>query len=209
MPDAPRADTSPKNAAHADAGNASAANAPASHLVDEMMRILGRTPATVRALLEDLPPDLLHADEGEGTFSPFSVVGHLIEGEKEDWAPRARRILEEGTGRAFDPFDRFAHLEWIGERTLDELLTELERRREEGLDAVRELLADDPDLETRGLHPELGEVTLRELLATWVVHDLNHIGQIVRVIARQFDDEVGPWRAYLPILAPREPPPGS
>lgn len=188
-----------ENASHADA----------SHAVDEMMRILARTPATVRALLEDLPPDLLHADEGEGTFSPFSVVGHLIEGEKEDWIPRARRILEEGADRAFAPFDRFAHLEWIGERSLEELLTELARRREENLAALRELLADDPDLDARGLHPELGEVTLHELLATWVVHDLNHIGQIVRVVARQFDEDVGPWRAYLPILAPREPRPRS
>lgn len=175
------------------------------HPVEEMMRILARTPATVRALLEDLPPDLLHANEGEGTFSPVEVLGHLIEGEKDDWIPRARRILEEGTERPFEPFDRFAHRAWIGDRTLEELLAELERLRAENLEALRALLAEDPDLEARGLHPELGEVTLAELLATWVVHDLNHIGQIVRVVARQFDEEVGPWRDYLPILAPRQP----
>lgn len=179
----------------------------AAHVVQEMARILARTPATIRGLLEDLPPDLLHADEGEGTFSPVEVLGHLIEGEKDDWIPRARRILEEGTGRAFEPFDRFAHRAWIGERTLDQLLDELERLRAENLEALDRLLSEEPDLEARGLHPELGEVTLAELLSTWVVHDLDHIGQIVRVVARQFDEEVGPWRDYLPILAPREPGP--
>ncbi|MGH7542095.1 MAG: DinB family protein [Gemmatimonadota bacterium] len=178
-------------------------DAPTRHAVDEMMQILERTPATLRALLEDLPDDLLHADEGEGTFSPFSVLGHLIAGEKEDWIPRARRILDQGTARPFEPFDRFAHIEATRGRTPDDLLDEFARRRAESLDRLRAILADEPDLEARGVHPELGEVTLRELLATWVVHDLNHVGQIARVVARQFEDEVGPWRAYLPILSPR------
>ncbi len=176
------------------------------HAVAEMVRILTRTPDTVRAILEDLPDDLLHADEGEGTFSPFSVLGHLIQGEKEDWLPRARIILTEGRSRPFDSFDRFAHVSAIEGRALEELLDEFANLRKVNLDGLSELLDQDAELDSVGTHPELGSVTLAELLATWVVHDLNHMAQIARVVARQFEDEVGPWREYLPILIPREPP---
>lgn len=171
--------------------------------VDEMLVLLERAPANIRALLEDLPEDLLHADEGEGTFSPFSVLGHLIQGEIDDWVPRAEWILEHGTERPFEPFDRFAHIERTRDAALDDLLTNFETLRARGLERIRELLDDGVDLEARGRHPELGEVTLGELLATWAVHDLNHIAQIVRVVARRFEDDVGPWREYLPILEPR------
>ena len=164
------------------------------------MTLLARTPGTVRVLLEDLSPELLHADEGEGTFSPFSVLGHLIQGEIDDWIPRARWILEHGRGRAFPPFDRFAHVERTRDRSLDELLAEFETLRRTGLAALREVIGSGVDLDAGGLHPELGDVTLRQLLATWAVHDLNHIAQITRVVAHQFDDEVGPWKEYLPIL---------
>jgi len=170
--------------------------------VDDLLTLLERTPSTVRALLEDLPEDLLHADEGEGTFSPFGVLGHLVQGEIDDWMPRAGWILEHGDARPFIPFDRFAHIERTRGRELEDLLSEFETLRGEGLTAIRALLADGVDLESRGLHPELGRVTLGELLATWAVHDLNHIGQIVRVVAHQFEDDVGPWRPYLPILDP-------
>ncbi len=170
------------------------------HGVDELVRILERTPATLRAILEELPEELIHADEGEGTFSPFSVVGHLVHGEREDWIPRARIIIERGEERPFDPFDRFAHVDATRDRTLEELLEEFARLRRESLASLRELLASGPDLSARGTHPELGTVTLSQLLATWVVHDLNHLAQIARVVAHQFEDEVGPWREYLPIL---------
>ncbi|MDX1579473.1 MAG: DinB family protein [Gemmatimonadota bacterium] len=170
---------------------------------DDFMVLLARTPATLRAILEDLPEELLHADEGEGTFSPFSVLGHLIQGERDDWVPRARWLLAHGRSRPFEPFDRFAHVEAIRGRALEDLLTEFERLREEGLAALRELLDEGADLASGGLHPELGEVTLGQLIATWAVHDLDHIGQIVRVVAHQFEDDVGPWKAYLPILAAR------
>jgi hypothetical protein len=171
-----------------------------SRSVDDLLTLLERTPATVRTLLEDLPEELLHANEGEGTFSPFSVLGHLIQGELEDWVPRAEWILEHGRDAAFPPFDRFAHVERTKGRDLDDLLSEFETLRAQGLETTRDLLASGVDLEARGEHPELGEVSLAELLATWVVHDLNHIAQIVRVVASRFESDVGPWRAYLPIL---------
>jgi uncharacterized damage-inducible protein DinB len=171
-----------------------------------MVRILTRTPDTLRAILEDLPDHLLHADEGEGTFSPFSVLGHLIQGEKEDWLPRARIIVTEGRSRPFDPFDRFAHVTAIEGRTLEELLDDFASLRRTNLEGLSELLKRSPDPDSVGTHPDLGAVTLTELLATWVVHDLNHLAQIARIVARQFEDEVGPWREYLPILIPREPP---
>ena len=170
--------------------------------VDDLLTLLERTPATVRTLLEDLPEELLHADEGEGTFSPFSVLGHLVQGELDDWVPRAEWILEHGRDAAFPPFDRFAHVERTKGRSVDDLLAEFEALREAGLRTIRGLVESGVDLEARGEHPELGEVSLAELLATWAVHDLNHIAQIVRVVARQFEGDVGPWRAYLPILGP-------
>lgn len=179
----------------------------AGHAVEEMVRILTRTPDTIRAILEDLPEVLIHADEGEGTFSPFSVLGHLVEGEKVDWIPRARIILSEGSTRTFEPFDRFAHVDSTSGRTLAELLDEFAGLRAANLHSLRELLESDPNLEAVGTHPDLGDVTFAELLATWVVHDLNHLAQIARVVARQFEEEVGPWKAYLPILTPREPSP--
>jgi len=154
----------------------------------------------VRTLLENLSRDLLYADEGEGTFSPFSVLGHLIQGELDDWVPRMRLILEYGRERTFRSFDRFAHVERTRGRTLEELLTEFETLRESGIKALEGVLEREPDLDAGGLHPELGEVTLRQLLATWAVHDLNHIAQITRVVAHQFDEKVGPWKEYLSIL---------
>ncbi len=172
-------------------------------LANDVLNLLTRTPATVGTLLEDLPAELLHADEGEGTFSPFSVLGHLIQGEIDDWIPRAHWILAHGRERSFEPFDRLAHVERTRERSLGELLDEFGALRETGLSALRELLDRGADLDAGGLHPDLGEVTLGQLLATWAVHDLNHIAQIVRVVAHQFDEDVGPWKEYLPILHPR------
>lgn len=173
--------------------------------IEELVRILERTPATLRAILEELPEGLIHADEGEGTFSPFSVLGHLVHGEREDWIPRARIIIERGEERPFDPFDRFGHVEATRGRSVEELLQEFARLRRESLESLHELLARGADLTARGTHPELGSVTLSQLLATWVVHDLNHLAQIARVVAHQFEDEVGPWREYLPILDYKRP----
>jgi len=168
--------------------------------VSEAAAILSRTPATLRALLEDLPVAWLEADEGEGTFSPRDVVGHLIHGEKTDWVPRLRLILASGETQPFVPFDRFGFREAIRERPMGALLAEFESLRAANMSTLRELALTPAQLALRGRHPELGPVTLGQLLATWAVHDLNHIGQVVRVMSKRYSAAVGPWKAYLGIL---------
>ena len=168
--------------------------------LDHAKDILRRTPETLRFLLADLPEDWLKANEGTDTWSPFDVVGHLIHGEETDWIPRARIILEHGENRAFTPFNREAMFEESKDKSIAELLNTFARLRAESLQQLDNLNLTPELLEKRGLHPELGPVTLSQLLATWVVHDLSHIGQIVRVMSKQYGDAVGPWKAYLPVL---------
>jgi hypothetical protein len=170
-------------------------------VMDEAVAILARTPATLDALLRGLPDGWIGAHEGGDTWSPFDVIGHLIHGERTDWVPRARIILEHGEARAFDTFDRFAQLAISEGRTLASLLDELAALRQENLRELATLHLTDADLDRRGRHPELGVVTLRQHLATWVAHDLDHVVQVSRVLARQYSDEVGPWRAYLRIIS--------
>jgi DinB superfamily len=172
-----------------------------SFAMDEATAILARTPATLDALLRGLPDGWIAAHEGGETWSPFDVVGHLIHGEQTDWVPRAKIILEHGDARAFEPFDRFAQFALSEGRTLASLLDEFATLRRENLRELTSLRVTDADLDRRGRHPELGVVTLRQLLATWVAHDLDHVVQISRVLARQYSDEVGPWRAYLRIIS--------
>ena len=169
--------------------------------LDEAVAILSRTPRTIDALLRDLPDTWIAANEGDGTWSPFDVVGHLIHGERTDWLQRARIILEHGEAVPFDPFDRFAQFAGSQGRTLPSLLDEFAAARAENLRQLAALRLSDADLDRRGRHPALGVVTLRQLLATWVAHDLDHVVQISRVLARQYSDEVGPWRAYLRIIS--------
>jgi hypothetical protein len=161
---------------------------------------LAATPAILNAWLRPLPEALRVVNEGDNTWSPFDVVGHLIHGEKTDWLPRLRRILEHGDQKPFEPFDRFAQFTDSAGRSLDELLDEFGRLRAESLDALVALHLTDADLDRRGMHPALGSVTARQLLATWVVHDLDHVTQIARVLAHQHRDDVGPWRAYLRVI---------
>ena len=168
--------------------------------LDEATEVLRRTPHTLNALLRDLPDAWARADEGPDTWSAYDIVGHLIHGEETDWIPRARIILDDGEGRAFEPFDRFAMFEKSAGRTLAELLDEFERLRARSLGELEGLRLAPEALTKRGRHPELGAVTLGELLAAWVVHDLGHIRQIVRVMARRYETAVGPWQAYLSIL---------
>ena len=163
--------------------------------------ILRRTPETLTSLLQDAPDEWLLSNEGPETWSPLDVLGHLIHGEETDWIPRAKMILEHGETRAFEPFDRFAMFEKSKGKSVRELLATFERLREESLRQLDEWNLTPEILSKPGKHPELGAVTLGELLATWVVHDLSHIGQIVRVMSKQYGDAVGPWRAYLPILS--------
>ena len=162
--------------------------------------LLERTPAMLDALLRDLHELWTTSNEGEGTWSAFDVVGHLIHGEKTDWLPRARMILEFGDTRAFEPFDRLAQARDSAGKSLGELLDELARLRAENLAQLRALNLQPSDLDRRGRHPALGEVTLSQLLATWAAHDLTHLHQLSRVMAHQYRDAVGPWSLYLGVL---------
>ena len=170
---------------------------------NDLLTLLARTPATVRTLLEDLPEELLHASVGEDTSTPFIVLGHLIQGEVDDWIPRAHWILAQGREQPPETVGRLEHIDCTQGHSLDELLTQFGRLREKSLAALGGMLERGGDLDAGGIHPELGEVTFGELLAIWAVHDLTHISQIVRLVAGKFDEDVGPWREYLPILEPR------
>lgn len=176
----------------------------AFHLSD-CIAVLARTPAALDTLLRGLPDTWIQSNEGrttggEPTWNPFDIVGHLVVGERHDWMPRARIILEHGEARAFDPFDRLAQNRESQGKTFDQLLDEFARLRQENLAALRLLNLKPEDLSRRGKHPSLGVVTLSELLATWAVHDLTHVHQLSRVMAHQYRDAVGPWSAYLGVL---------
>ena len=172
-----------------------------SFAVEEAAAILARTPGALDALLRGLPDGWITSNEGGDTWSPFDVIGHLIHGERTDWMPRVRIILEHGERRPFEKFDRFAQFAASEGRGLGSLLDEFAMLRHENLRQLSALALTDADLAKRGRHPELGVVTLRQLLATWVAHDLDHVVQISRVLARQYSDEVGPWRAFLRIIS--------
>jgi len=169
--------------------------------MEEAVAILTRTPSTLDALLRGLPDGWVSAHEGGETWSPFDIIGHLIHGERTDWVPRVRTILEHGEALAFVKFDRLAQFAASKGRTLASLLDEFAARRRDSLRELAAMRLTDADLDRRGRHPELGTVTLRQLLATWVAHDLDHVVQISRVLARQYSDEVGPWRAYLRVVS--------
>jgi hypothetical protein len=162
--------------------------------------VLERTPRVLRALLAGLGPAWTDATEGPETWSPYVIVGHLIHGERTDWIPRARLILEQGANRRFTPYDRFAQFHESAGKSLAELLDELERLRAANLATLAGWRLTDAQLALEGEHPEFGRVTLRQLLATWVAHDLGHVAQTARVMAKQYRDAVGPWRAYLPVM---------
>jgi len=169
--------------------------------LEQALEILGRTPATLRTLLEGLSDTWTRNNAGADTWSPHNVVGHLIHGEETDWISRARIILEHGESRPFDPVDRFAHLERFRNQPLDQLLDRFEQLRRQNLTTLQNLNITAEQLERRGTHPALGIVTLRQLLATWVAHDLNHIGQVVEVMSKRYAEAVGSWKAFLPVLS--------
>lgn len=166
------------------------------------LEVLSRTPSVLESLLDGLSDEWLDASEGPDTFTPRDVVGHLIHGEETDWVPRIRLILERGENEPFVPFDRFGFREKIQGRAMDDLLRELRNLRGENLDYVRGLGLSTADFDRKGRHPGLGTVTLGQLIASWVVHDLGHVRQVVRVLARQYGEAVGPWKEYLTILGP-------
>ena len=169
-------------------------------MIEETIALLARTPAALNALLRELPDTWTHRNEGENTWSPFDVIGHLIHGERTDWIPRTKLILQSGDSRPFEPFDRFAQGRESEGKSLDQLLDEFARLRSENLNQLRALNLRAEDLERRGRHPALGMVTLSQLLATWAAHDLSHLHQISRVMAHQYREAVGPWSAYLGVL---------
>jgi hypothetical protein len=166
----------------------------------EAVTVLERTPATFRALLAGLPEPWIVCDEGPDTFSPYDNLGHLIHGERADWMPRARIILAQDAQRTFEPYDRFAQVRESAGKTLAQLLDEFADLRARNLVTLRGWNLSDRELVLQGQHPALGAVTLRQLLSTWVVHDLGHIAQTTRVMAKRYREEIGPWREYLPIV---------
>ena len=171
--------------------------------LEEAVAVLARTPEALRAMLDGAPAGWVRGDEGAGTWSPYAVIGHLIHGEKTDWIPRARIVLEQGEGRPFDRFDREAMLREPQDRSLEALLDEFARRRGESLATLRGWKLGPAELARRGTHPAFGPVTLAQLIAAWVVHDLDHVTQVARVMAKQYTEAVGPWRAYLSVLDDR------
>lgn len=171
-----------------------------SFALEDSIALLERTPATYRMLLAGLSDSWLTADEGPDTFTPYEIVGHLVHGERTDWMARAQLILAQGADRTFTPYDRFAQRHESEGKSLTTLLDEFADLRTQNLATLRSWNVTDRELDLEGVHPTFGPVTLRELLATWVAHDLSHLAQAARVMAKRHRDDVGPWRAFLPIL---------
>ncbi|HEV2182295.1 MAG TPA: DinB family protein [Candidatus Acidoferrales bacterium] len=168
--------------------------------LQDTISLLARTPAALTALLRDLPETWSLRNEGENTWNVFEVVGHLVHGERTDWIPRIKMVLQFGEAKTFEPFDREGHTREIRGKSLENLLDTFARVRTGNLEELRALNLRPEDLQRRGKHPSLGVVTLSGLLATWVVHDLTHLHQISRILAHQYRDAVGPWSAYLGVL---------
>lgn len=166
----------------------------------EAIALLARTPATLDALLRGLPDAWTRSNEGEGTWSAFDVVAHLIHAERADWLPRARRILEFGESRPFDPFDRSGNIRESQDLPLGNLLDEFAQARARSLQELETLNLQQSDLQRRGQHPALGATTLTQHLATWAAHDLNHLHQISRIMANQYREAVGPWSRFLGVM---------
>ncbi len=168
--------------------------------IDKAIEILERTPKILKEFLSQLSDDWIFCNEGDQTWSAFDILGHLIHGEKTDWITRLHIILNNSDNKIFEPFDRFAQFEKSKDKSLLDLLNEFMTLRNTNLTHLKSLSLTENQLSLKGIHPELGAVTLSQLLATWVAHDLGHIAQIARVMAKQYKTEVGPWGAYLPIL---------
>ena len=168
--------------------------------IDKALEILEQTPKTLQFFLGNLSDDWVLCNEGENTWSAFDVIGHLIHGEKTDWMVRLNLILSDNKNKTFAPFNRFAQTEISKGKTIDQLLITFSKLRKENISHLKSLRISKEQLQRKGIHPELGEITLKELLACWVAHDLGHIAQMARVMAKQYKNEVGPWINFLPIL---------
>ncbi len=172
----------------------------AEHNLQHTIALIERTPATLNVLLRDLPEEWTHRNEGPGTWSAYDIVGHLIHGEKTDWIPRTRRVLEFGESKPFDKFDRLAQERDSKGKTLPQLLDEFARLRAEALADLKKLNLQPADLSKRGMHQALGSVTLSELLASWAAHDLSHLHQLSRVMAHQYREAIGPWTKFMGVM---------
>ncbi|WP_077212510.1 DinB family protein [Bacillus dakarensis] len=170
----------------------------------EAIEVLERTPQTLEVFLTGLSEGWMHCNEGEGTWSALEVVEHLIEGEKNNWIPRLEFIIQEGCNKPFPSFDRFSHLNDSTQRSINQALHEFKAIRAQNISKLKSHIESDIHLEIQGFHPAFGIVKIRELISTWVVHDLTHIAQIVRVMAERYRDDVGPWIEYLGILKKQE-----
>jgi hypothetical protein len=168
--------------------------------LSKSIEVLSKTPATLNTMLHGLSDEWLYNNEGENTWSPYDIIGHLVHGEKTDWVVRAKIILSSAANKTFESFDRFAQINDSKGKSIQELLEEFSRLRSQNLQELETLHITESDFIKKGIHPELGEVSLQHLLATWTVHDLGHIAQIARVMAKQYATEVGPWQSYLGIL---------
>lgn len=169
--------------------------------LERSYEILDRTPAVLQSLLAGLSDDWIMSNEGPETFSPYDVVGHLIHGEKTDWTTRMKMILEFGNTKTFERWNRVAMYEESKGKSIQQLLDEFAVIRKKNMDWFRSLHLTEADFDRKGMHPVLGEVTMRNLLATWVAHDLTHIAQVTRVMAKQYKEEMGPWPEFFRILS--------
>ncbi len=168
---------------------------------EKSYEILNSTPAVLQSLLGHVSAEWIMSNEGPETFSPYDIIGHLVHGERTDWVPRAKIVLEHGLQKTFERYDRFAQYEESKGKSIRELLDEFTLLRKDNMAWFMSLGLSEKDLDKKGMHPVLGEVTLRNLLATWVVHDLTHIAQITRVMAKQYKEEMGPWQEFFRILS--------
>lgn len=168
--------------------------------LSKSIEVLERTPTVLKTMLANLSSDWVFSNEGPDTWSPYEVIGHLIHCEKTDWMVRAQIILSDQEDKTFEPFDRFAQLRAGKEKSLEELLEEFQALREKNLETLKSMQIDEEKLERTGIHPAFGEVKLAQLLSCWTAHDLGHIVQIARVMAKQYKEEVGPWAEYLSVL---------
>jgi uncharacterized damage-inducible protein DinB len=168
--------------------------------IEEAIEILERTPLTLSSLLTGLSNEWIFSNEGESTWSPFDVVGHLVEAEKYNWIPRIKMILTKGESETFPPFDRFSQLSQNKEKTINQLLSEFAKLRQQNLETLKTIVTGQTNLNQTGIHPDFGVVKLSEQLSTWTAHDLSHIAQITRIMANRYHNDVGPWKTYLRIM---------
>src|SRR5688572_13969070 len=169
--------------------------------LERSYEILERTPEVLKTLLADMPEQWTMGNEGPETFSPYDVLGHLIHGEKTDWTERIKMIMEHGVSKSFVPYDRFAMYKESKGKSIDQLLKKFKKLRKQNLKWLRSLELTEADFDKKGMHPVLGEVTLRQLLSTWVIHDLTHIAQVGRVMAKQYKEEMGPWLEFFRVMS--------